>query len=53
MKEIIYIKHPLSREDKAELVGKYRIFDLKYAPADYKDPQEKPKRARKKAKKEA
>lgn len=47
MKEIIYIKHPLSLDEKTALTSKYRILDLKFAPDGYKDPRIKPKRVKK------
>lgn len=39
-REVIYEKHPVSAERKAELVAKgYRIVDAVYAPEDYEHPE--------------
>ena len=51
-REIVYLKHPLSYEDKMKWIDRgYRVDDLKRAPKGYKNPDQK-KAKPKKAKKE-
>lgn len=48
-KEIVYLKHPVSAEEKAkQLKAGKRIIDIKFAPEEIKKPA--PKKATKKTK---
>ena len=46
-----YIKHPVSDETKKALnIKGYRILDIKFAPSNWVDPENKPKRVSRKVK---